>query len=145
MSIFGKIKKGVNKVSKVVGKIAKSPVTKVGAAGLTLVCPPAGLGMAAAIPVAAKMSDAVTKGTATQRKAAKKILTTTAAAAKKGDAGAKRMLALVAANTQAKKGDKKAQLIVAGAAKTAAAIIKRDTAVVTRFELQKSGRIRKVA
>lgn len=156
MSVFGQIKKGVKSVgkaaksvakttAKVAKKVARSPITKVGIAGACVVCPPAGLAAAAAVPVAAKLADAVNSTNKKTRNAAKKLIVSTAAQAKAGDKGAKKMLTLIAANQQAKKGDPKAKKVVKAAAKAASSIVARDTKVTHRFELTAGGRIKRVA
>lgn len=156
MSILKTLKKGVKAVgkaantavktsTKVVKKIAKSPITKVGIAGACVVCPPAGLAAAAAVPVAAKLADAVNSKNKAQKAAATQIVVATAAQAKAGDKGAKKMLTLIAANQKAKQGDPKAKAVVVAATKAASDIVKRDSKVTHRFELTAGGRIKKVA
>jgi hypothetical protein len=149
MSLFSKIKKTVKKGSTLVNKIAKSPIVKVGIAGACVVCPAVGAPLAAGVALSAKLSDAVRKGTPTQKAAAKKLLTATAVQAKKGDPNAARMLKLVATNNKAAAGDPKAKKAMATVAKVAVASLAKskqaDAKGIGTFQLMASGRIKKVA
>jgi hypothetical protein len=149
MSLFSKIKKTVKKGSKLVNKIAKSPIVKVGIAGACVVCPAVGAPLAAGVALSAKLSQAVTTGTPKQKAAAQKLLTATAVAAKKGDKSATRMLKLVATNNKAAKGDPRAKAAMAKVAKVATlSLVKskqQDAQGIGTFQLMASGRIKKVS
>lgn len=87
MSIF----KSIGKIAK---SVIKSPILKVGTAGLAVAFPVVGIPAAAGVAAAGKIVDAAQgkKGTPAQQASAKRVVANTIVAAREGDAGAQRAL-----------------------------------------------------
>lgn len=86
MSWLGKAFKSVGKIAKAV---VKSPITKLAAGALVVVCPPAGAGAMAALAASDKIIAATKSKDPKRRAEAKKAIAATVKVAKTGNAAAR--------------------------------------------------------
>jgi hypothetical protein len=90
-----KFRKGLKSVGRIAKKTVKSPLLKVGVAGLAVAFPPVGVPAASALVTANAVMSNLESADKTRRELAQHLARNTAKAAKAGDTDAKRGLALL--------------------------------------------------